>query len=69
MNGPSSVCGVLGQIQGLRMPSRALSWKVFTLEYHHAGLDLEPPSLQHLYILDKFFCVNNAEVDQQLGPG
>ena len=36
MNGPSSVCGVLGQIQGLRMPSRALSWKVFTLEYHHA---------------------------------
>ena len=37
MNGPSSVCGVRGQIQGLRMPSRALSWKVFTLEYHHAG--------------------------------
>ena len=37
MNGPGLVGGpVRGQIQGLRMPSRALSWKVFTLEYHHA---------------------------------
>ena len=48
MNGPGLVGGpVRGQIQGLRMPSRALRWKVFTLEYHHA-VSL-PPRKHHLY--------------------